>query len=1210
MESTSKKALSVLSVFLVFCILAGLLSSGLFAAQATEADPSPLSEEAGVDPLELGYEPGSVIVAFRSDVGEMEAEALLEEHDSTLDTLVETAAEETVSVAELPAGQTVAEAISELSAEPNVEYVQPVYLYEPASDESEVEPSATTVNDPYANKQWHLDTIKASGAWDILQDTAAQQPVTVAVLDTPIDVNHEDLSGVINKSLSADFKTGSYEAPSMAPGSHGTHVAGIIGAISNNGTGVAGVASGADNGYISILPVNVFKYNSTTQKYSGTNAAIAGAIGYAVEQGAKVINLSLGGSPSDTDLVTKNAIDAAVDAGVTVIAAAGNNSSSETFYPADFENAISVINIAKFSDPDKNPRSSSSNYGDNKDISAPGDTILSTYPTGEKSYGYTSGYGTKSGTSMAAPIVTAVAAMLQYYSPSLTPAEIREILHTTATDLYMDGYDAQTGWGCVNAAAALSELATVTELTLTDNAKTLTQGEKFTLQHSVVPDNRKVKWATSDAAIAKVSGGKVTAVAPGKTTITATAGDLSATCEVTVYPAIPGVLYTTLGGDSTNILCWQRTAEVAGYEIERRLAGTGTWENSVFVPDSGFSSKEAFYTDDTANNKTTGYEYRIRACAGTPEQNIYPYYSEWSPALTPVQAASLSTPTLKSDGLRAITVDWNVTPGAVSYSVYRSESASGGFALLGSFSGSSCTDSKDLLPGKTYYYQVVPDFSSDGYAPADSTASGVASVMTSSVSAPATPTELSIKSANETAISLAWKAVADADGYTVERTLAGSEDKTTFRVDGSKTGFTDSKVTPNASYHYTVSATKQAYSQTLASKASAVVTEAALNPAIKDFKVKTYSYNTITVKWSAVPTAQEYNVYRSTKKSSGYSLQTILNSDTTTFKDTNLKINTKYYYKVQAVHYADGKKVTRNSSVIAQIARLKPPATVSAKSTSATAIKVKWSKVSGASGYIISYSTKKSGKFKTLKTVKSGASRSYTHKNLKPNKKYYYKITPYRTVSKKKYKGTPYKSAAVKPLASPKSLKAATPNCSTIKLTWKKPTAAKGYYVYMSKTGKSGSYKLVKKIKNPKKLSYTVKNLQPGTKRYFKIQTYGTANKKTVKGGTVTKTVTTPALAKPSGLTHTAVAQNTVRLSWKKVTGASGYYVYRSDDGKSGSYKLVKTLTSGSTLTFDQGGLALNKDYHYKVQSYCVINGKTVKGGTAVSSTIRLVATP
>ena len=295
--------------------------------------------------------------------------------------------------------------------------------------------SATAVpNDTYYGgyQAGPLGTVRMPQAWDLTKTAGTQ---TVAVLDTGIDAGHPDLVG---RTLPGYNEVAPGTAPNDDEG-HGTMTAGIIGANTNNGVGAAGVAWNAK-----ILPVKVLDKDG-----NGYDSDIIAGINWAVANGAKVINMSFGGTDDTQGELLHDAVKSAVAKGVLVVAAAGNTGANEPFYPASYPEVLSVA-----ATDNNGALTSFSTQGDWVDIAAPGWQILSTAPralTPANSVPYSIG----SGTSFSAPIVAGVAALLRNKFPSYTPAQITARLKSTARDAGPRGLDPYYGAGILDAYNAL-----------------------------------------------------------------------------------------------------------------------------------------------------------------------------------------------------------------------------------------------------------------------------------------------------------------------------------------------------------------------------------------------------------------------------------------------------------------------------------------------------------------------------------------------------------------------------------------------------------------------------------------------------------------------------------------------------------------------------------------------------------------------------------
>jgi len=360
------------------------------------------------------------------------------------------------------------QAIADLAADPSIEYVEPDLIMQ----------IMATPNDPSYNQQWHY--YEASGGLNLPSawDTATGTGVVVAVIDTGYRP-HADLAGNLlpgydmigNLSVAGDgngrdssaldpgdFTTAGqcgFGQPARNSTWHGTHVAGTIAALTNNGLGVAGVAYNAE-----IVPVRVLG------KCGGFMSDIADGIIWAAggsvsgvpnnPNPASVLNLSLGGSGSCSS-TSQAAINQAVGLGASVVVAAGNSAANASnFTPANCSNVITVAAVGR-----NGGRAGYSNFGNVVDVAAPGgdqstgtsDGVLSTLNTGQTTPA-SDNYAYYQGTSMAAPHVAGAAALMYQVDPNITPAEVESILESSSRSF--PATCSQCGAGIVDATAAVA----------------------------------------------------------------------------------------------------------------------------------------------------------------------------------------------------------------------------------------------------------------------------------------------------------------------------------------------------------------------------------------------------------------------------------------------------------------------------------------------------------------------------------------------------------------------------------------------------------------------------------------------------------------------------------------------------------------------------------------------------------------------------------
>jgi subtilisin family serine protease len=271
---------------------------------------------------------------------------------------------------------------------------------------------------------WNIEQVGATSSWEI----STGDSVSVGVIDTGIDLSHPDLKVNIKGGYNAIYP---WKSPNDDNG-HGTHVAGIIAAL-NNSIGVVGVGPKIDLYAIKVLNASG----------SGYLSDVIEGLDWAVKKGIQVVNMSLG---TDQDVQSfHDAIKNAYNAGVTIVAAAGNSGGAVT-YPAAYSEVIAVS-----ATDENNQIASWSSRGPEVDLAAPGVNIYSTYKG--------STYKTLSGTSMAAPHVTGAAALIidKGKCGTCTPDKVRQRLQQTAIDLGDPGTDNLYGAGLVNVYKALTE---------------------------------------------------------------------------------------------------------------------------------------------------------------------------------------------------------------------------------------------------------------------------------------------------------------------------------------------------------------------------------------------------------------------------------------------------------------------------------------------------------------------------------------------------------------------------------------------------------------------------------------------------------------------------------------------------------------------------------------------------------------------------------
>ncbi|MCH1625591.1 S8 family peptidase [Ferdinandcohnia quinoae] len=354
------------------------------------------------------YHDGQVVVNFKKKLPKTEIDRMLKEINGKL--LQQNDSSYIFSSYKLA----IPELIKYFDSMENVEFTEPNYILI-----KNAQPNDLLYND----YQWNLRMIETENGWGF---SRGADNVVIAVIDTGVDLDHPDLAGRITNGYNLVKEN---QTPDDDNG-HGTHVAGIIASKTNNHEGIAGITW-----FNPIMPIKAMGPDGY-----GSSFDIARGIIWATDNGADVINMSLGNYQKSKML--KHAVDYAYQRDVIMVAASGNDNSSQPSYPAAFPQVLSVAAV-----DDNGDRAEFSNYGNYIDVSAPGVDIPSTYIDHQ--------YAALSGTSMAAPHVTALAALIRSRNPSLSNKEVIKIIKQTSIDLGKAGKDNLFGEGLIDIVSAL-----------------------------------------------------------------------------------------------------------------------------------------------------------------------------------------------------------------------------------------------------------------------------------------------------------------------------------------------------------------------------------------------------------------------------------------------------------------------------------------------------------------------------------------------------------------------------------------------------------------------------------------------------------------------------------------------------------------------------------------------------------------------------------
>jgi len=354
------------------------------------------------------YQPNEVIVSYKESPSSAEIQSFAQDAEvlsfSSLATPDKPSFLSDSYLVKLTSGTDPIKKAKELSQNPAVSFAEPNYIFTPQF----------VPNDPDFPNQWELKKVNAEGAWDL---STGQSQVRIAVLDTGIDQSHPDLSGIVSGDL-------------QLISNHGTKVAGVIGALTDNNQGIASL------GFNKVLLDSIVICENATRCPADL---VAQGINKALINNDKILLLAIG-SRNDSTLV-RTAIQQASFQNVLIIAAAGNGGTTEYQYPAAYPQVLSVAASGQ-----NDQRAFFSQYGDWVNVAAPGVFVLTTLPQG---------YGRVEGTSIAAGITTGLASLIWSTKSTLSSDQIRDIIQGTADPVSFVRY------GRINAEKALAQIVSL-----------------------------------------------------------------------------------------------------------------------------------------------------------------------------------------------------------------------------------------------------------------------------------------------------------------------------------------------------------------------------------------------------------------------------------------------------------------------------------------------------------------------------------------------------------------------------------------------------------------------------------------------------------------------------------------------------------------------------------------------------------------------------
>ncbi len=594
-------------------------------------------------------------------------------------------------------------------------------------------------------------------------------------------------------------------------------------------------------------------------------------------------------------------------------------------------------------------------------------------------------------------------------------------------------------------------------------------------------------------------------------------------------------------------LKWNAVTDATGYEIYR--AGTdGKYSKITTVTSTS-------YVDTNVKNNTQ-YSYRIKA-----------YNAAGASAFSTVASlkkTQISVSKLKADANGSkVQLSWTggVT-GAEGYVIYRRTEESKSYTEIGRTSGNTYSDT--ISAGIKYYYAVAVYSGSR-------TEDKCPEVGVMYLAAPSAPSGLTVSN-TIASLTLKWNAVTDATGYEIYR--AGTDGKYSKITTVTSTSYVDTNVKNNTQYSYRIKAYNAAGASAFSTVASLKKTQISVSKLKADA-----NGSKVQLSWTGgVTGAEGYVIYRRTE---GGSYTEIGRTAGNTYSDT-ISAGIKYYY---AVAVYSGSRTEDKCPEVGVMYLAEPAVTGASNITSG--VQVKWSKVTGATGYIVYH--KGAGKgWARIADIKDGSTVNYTDTTAESGTTYTYTVRAYNKDTMSDWNST--KSLM---RISDTTLTGASNITSGVQVKWSQVTGATGYIVYRKGAGKG--WGRIADIKSGSTVSYTDTTAASGTTYTYTVRAYN--------GNTMGDWHSAKSVMRISDTTLTGASNITsgVQVKWSQVTGATGYIVYRKGAGK--GWARIADIKNGSTVSYTDTTAASGTTYTYTVRAY---NGSTMGDWHSTKSVKRL----
>lgn len=1007
-------------------------------------------------------------------------------------------------------------------------------------------------NDPLEDngEQAHLNLINAYAAWDI---TLGLNNIVVAVCDDAVKITHEDLApciwtnnaeipdngldddsnGLIDDYNGWDFADNDKDTnppgtATAASFSHGTHCAGIAGAATNNNLGLASLGSG-----VKIMPMK-----ATANTTNNTSIITHGwqGVEYAIQKNADVISISWGSTAYSS--VYENLVTYAVNQGIVIVAAAGNSNSDQPLYPAAYGPVIAVAACEN-----NGVKSSYSNYGAWIDITAPGSMIKSSLASANNAYGI------KSGTSMSAPLVSGLCALMLSGNPNLTPAEVLQCLSNSATNINSlnPGFNGKLGAGLINAQAAVQCAAPNAGCMVPYNLQaTAVTGTGATLTWGVVPNasSYTLKYKPSNIA-------NWTTVTASGNNYTLTGLSSCTSYEFQVRSICSGSQPTEFSasgnfgtGIATPLSYCTATANSCASEWIAQVALNTMLHNS-----QGSSG----YQDNTCTNTalTIGSAYALLLTPGFSGSSFNEYWRVWIDYNQDGDFTDAGELAFDPGILSAGTVNGSLTiPATALAGTTRMRVA---MKWLGN------NDVALPLPCTNFQYGEVEDYTIQINPMAATACNAPQNATTQVVTHNSATLNWSVPDAPFSAL------------YTLQYRLNSQTAwQTITNIGNINLPYTITGLNSGSIYQYRI-ATNCGNNQTSDYSPTGTFTTA-LPPCDTPSGITAsgITNTSVNINWSNVSGAASYEIrYRQQGATAWLTVSAAANSQSL----AGLAPGTSYEYQIRTLCGGSNAGNYTVTYTFTTVSGCSMPAGLAASNITGNSVQITWTAQPGAIAYTVRYRKQTNSAWTNV----GAATASITLNSLLAESVYEVKVkTICSSNSSSSYSAALAFTTAAANCAVPSGLGATNISAVGATLSWATVPGAIAYTVRYKLTTQSAWTEV-----NSTSVNTVVTALQSGSSYEFQVK----ANCSSAFSGSYTFT-TLPAAGPcsvPAGLTSSGITAATATLSWTPVSGASGYTLRYRKSGISSWSVTSAGVSAAKTIS----GLTANSVYEYQVRTTC-----------------------